>query len=173
MRFCNLLYLTLFKLCGIFNLTNHRRFFMKKSVPLVIIKWLLTLAVIGGYYWIVLPPINLQSREFWSFVSFIIIISVVINAFSQIIAFVKDNKNPTKVAGIPRLDFKLLGKPIKYAAILLLAMVILSGFSGYKMGYENITVDTVNYVSDQTDLLHQFEQYLLHKAKRSEGQTNE
>lgn len=54
-----------------------------------------------------------------------------------------------------------------------LLMVILSGFSGYKMGYENITVDTVNYVSDQTDLLHQFEQYLLHKAKRSEGQTNE
>ncbi len=41
-----------------------------------------------------------------------------------------------------------------------LLMVILSGFTGYKMGYENITVDTVDYILDQTDLLNQFEQYL-------------
>ena len=41
-----------------------------------------------------------------------------------------------------------------------LLMVVLNGFMGYKMGYENITVDTVNYVSDQTNLLHQFLQYL-------------
>ena len=39
-------------------------------------------------------------------------------------------------------------------------MVVLSGFAGYKMGYENITVTTVNYILDQTDLLNQFEQYL-------------
>jgi hypothetical protein len=123
---------------------------MKKSVPLAIIKWLLTLVVIGGYYWIVLPPINLQSREFWSFVSFIIIISVVINAFSQIIAFVKDNKNPTKVAGIPRLDFKLLGKPIKYAAILLLAMVILSGFASL-IGAEIFNARSYNNLITLTD----------------------
>lgn len=42
-----------------------------------------------------------------------------------------------------------------------LLMVVLSGFTGYKMGYENITVDTVDYVLDQTDLLNQFEQYLV------------
>ncbi len=41
-----------------------------------------------------------------------------------------------------------------------LLMVILSGFTGYKMGYENITVNTVDYILDQTDLLNQFEQYL-------------
>ena len=40
-------------------------------------------------------------------------------------------------------------------------MVILSGFTGYKMGYENITVNTVDYILDQTDLLNQFEQYLV------------
>ena len=41
-----------------------------------------------------------------------------------------------------------------------LLMVVLSGFTGYKMGYENITVSTVDYILDQTDLLNQFEQYL-------------
>ncbi|MBQ8427674.1 MAG: hypothetical protein IJX18_00290, partial [Clostridia bacterium] len=40
-------------------------------------------------------------------------------------------------------------------------MVVLSGFAGYKMGYENITVTTVNYTLDQKDLLDQFEQYLV------------
>jgi len=39
-------------------------------------------------------------------------------------------------------------------------MVVLSGFTGYKMGYENITINTVNYTLDQIDLLKQFEQYL-------------
>ena len=85
---------------------------MKNKFSKGVLKWLLTLVVIGGYYWIVLPPINIQSREFWSFVSFIIIISVIVNAFSQIVAFIKDNKNPQKVAGIPRISLKSLGKPI-------------------------------------------------------------
>ncbi|MBR2447352.1 MAG: CvpA family protein, partial [Clostridia bacterium] len=102
---------------------------MKKSIPLSLLKWIITLAIVGGYYWIVLPPINIQSREFWSFVSFIIIISVIVNAFSQIVAFIKDNKNPQKVAGIPRISLKSLGKPIKFALISVLVIVVLSGFA--------------------------------------------
>lgn len=38
--------------------------------------------------------------------------------------------------------------------------VVLNGFFGYKMGYENITIDTVHYVNDQSDLLQQFRQYV-------------
>ena len=48
---------------------------MKKSIPSIIIKWVITLVIICGYYWLVLPPINLQSKDFWNFVAFIIIIS--------------------------------------------------------------------------------------------------
>ena len=70
---------------------------MKKSVPFALLKWLVTLLLIAGYYYFVLPPIHLQSKEFWSFVTFSIIIAVVINAFSQVVAFLRDNKNPTKV----------------------------------------------------------------------------
>lgn len=46
------------------------------------------------------------------------------------------------------------------ACCLKLLPVILNGFTGYKMGYENIVYDTVNYMSDQIDLIHQFQQYV-------------
>lgn len=41
-----------------------------------------------------------------------------------------------------------------------LLTVILNGFFGYKFGYENIVVDTTNYISDQIDLMEQFLQYV-------------
>ncbi len=104
---------------------------MKKSFPIVLIKWLITLLVIGGYYWFVLPPINIQSREFWTFITFIIIASVIINAFSQVVQLIKDNKNPQKISGVPRLNFKSIGKPIKFAFITILAIVILSGVASF------------------------------------------
>jgi hypothetical protein len=36
-----------------------------------------------------------------------------------------------------------------------LVTIIVNGFLGYKMGYENIAVDAVGYMSNQTDLMHQ------------------
>lgn len=99
---------------------------MKKSIS-VFIKWLITLLVIGGYYWVVLPPINVRSREFWSFVSFIVIISVVINCFSQLLYFIKNNKSVTNSKGIPYINLKSLGKPIKFALAVILSIIVLSG----------------------------------------------
>ncbi len=102
---------------------------MKKSIPFMLTKWLITLVVLGGYYWLILPPINLQSRDFWSFVTFAVIAVVVINAFSQIVAVIKENKNPVKVAGIPKISLKSLGKPLKFALIIVLAIIVLSGLA--------------------------------------------
>lgn len=102
---------------------------MKKSIPFMLCKWLITLVVLGGYYWLILPPINLQSREFWSFVSFGVIAIVVINAFSQIVAVIKENRNPVKIAGIPKISLKGLGKPIKFALIIVLSIIVLSGLA--------------------------------------------
>ncbi len=99
---------------------------MKKGLS-VLVKWLITLLVIGGYYWVVLPPINLRSREFWSFVSFIVIISVVINCFSQILYFIKNNKTVTNSKGHPHISLKSLGKPIKFGLAVVLAIIVLSG----------------------------------------------
>ncbi|MBR4099999.1 MAG: CvpA family protein [Clostridia bacterium] len=116
----------------------------------MLVKWLLTLAVIGGYYYIVLPPINLQSKDFWSFVTFVIIISVVINAFSQVIQLIKDNKNPTKVAGIPRFSLKALGKPIKLALVAVLTIAVLSGFASL-VGAEIFNARGYNQLITMTD----------------------
>ena len=99
---------------------------MKKGV-LSVLKWLVTLLVIGGYYWIVLPPINAKSREFWSFVSFIVIISVVINCFSQIIYFIKNHDTVTNSKGLPHISLKTLGKPIKFGLAVVLAIIVLGG----------------------------------------------
>ena len=102
---------------------------MKKSIPAVLLKWLITLLVIGGYYYFVLPPINWQSKEFWSFVTFAIVISVVINAFSQVMEFLRDSKKTVKVAGKPHLNLKSLGKPLKVALFSILTIVVLSALA--------------------------------------------
>lgn len=47
-----------------------------------------------------------------------------------------------------------------FASVMLkLLAVVMNGFGGYKFGYENIVFDTVNYMSDQVDLMRQFIQY--------------
>ena len=40
--------------------------------------------------------------------------------------------------------------------ILKLCTVVMSGFTGYKFGFENIVFDTVDYINDQADLMRQF-----------------
>ena len=48
-----------------------------------------------------------------------------------------------------------------FSTIVLKAMtVIINGFSGYKFGFENIVVDTAEFISDQTDLLEQAIKYI-------------
>ena len=65
------------------------------------------------------------------------------------------------LTGIIVLDVAITPTWATFAACCLKLMpVILNGFAGYKMGYENIVVDTVNYISDQIDLMHQFKQYV-------------
>lgn len=41
-----------------------------------------------------------------------------------------------------------------------LVSVIMNGFAGYKAGYENIVIDTVNYMNGQIDLMQQALQYI-------------
>jgi hypothetical protein len=41
-----------------------------------------------------------------------------------------------------------------------LVTVVVNGFDGRRMGYENITVDTINFTNAQSDLMHQAIQYI-------------
>lgn len=50
---------------------------------------------------------------------------------------------------------------VLFASVCLkLLSVVLSGFGGYKFGYENIVVDTVGYLSAQADLMDQAMKYI-------------
>ena len=46
------------------------------------------------------------------------------------------------------------------ACCLKLLPIVLNGFLGYKSGYDNITIATINYIGDQSDLLQRAIQYL-------------
>ncbi len=52
--------------------------------------------------------------------------------------------------------------------LLKLFPVVLNGFMGYKMGYDNVVVDTVNYMTDQADLLQQFVHYIEQHAESTQ-----
>ena len=47
-----------------------------------------------------------------------------------------------------------------------LLTVIMNGFYGYKFGYENIAFDTVEYMSDQNDLMRQAADFLQKKDQK-------
>ena len=46
-------------------------------------------------------------------------------------------------------------------------MVALTGYSGYKRGYDNIAVDTVLYTQDQIDMLERFKSYLSSERRKT------
>lgn len=99
---------------------------MKKGILASVIKWVVTVVIIALYYWFALPPIHLQSRDFWFFIGFIIVVTVGINAFSQLITALKEMKSPEKVVGVPKIGFKKMAKPIKFAVISVLSLIVLS-----------------------------------------------
>ncbi len=100
---------------------------MQKSIPKNILKWLISIVVIGLFYWFSLPPINVKSREFWSFLTISIIICIVINAFSQVIELIKNATNSnTKVLGVPKINLKSIGRPIKFVLIYIVIITVLS-----------------------------------------------
>ena len=58
-----------------------------------------------------------------------------------------------------QLAFDIISEPpIAMMATVLVKLlpVILNAFFGYKFGYDHITVNTVDYITDQTDFLNQF-----------------
>ncbi len=65
------------------------------------------------------------------------------------------------VTGVIALDVIINPSWATFAACCLkVLLVVLNGFTGYKMGYENIISDTVEYMNDQVDLMNQLIQYI-------------
>lgn len=124
---------------------------MKNRFIKNLVKWLVSFVVIGLMYWFMLPPINIKSREFLSFLTFSVIVCVVINAFSQLVDFIKNTSHSdTKVLGLPKLNLKSIGKPIKFALIIILAIVVLSGIASV-IGAEIFNAKGYNQLITMTD----------------------
>lgn len=65
--------------------------------------------------------------------------------------------------GIALIGFKLIIEPswTVFAEVLMkLVTVVINGFDGRNTGYNNIVIDTVNYTSTQSNLMHQAIQYI-------------
>ncbi len=87
---------------------------MKKSfsVPLrICINILITLAAAAIYFYIVLPPINVQSSEFWTFAFLILIVFSVLTLLTC--------KNKPQESGTPHSLFSFLWKNIRIPVILI------------------------------------------------------
>ena len=87
---------------------------MKKSfsVPLrICINILITLAAAAIYFYIVLPPINVQSSEFWTFAFLILIVFSVLTLLTC--------KNKPQESGTPHNLFSFLWKNIRIPVILI------------------------------------------------------
>jgi hypothetical protein len=50
-----------------------------------------------------------------------------------------------------------------------LLAVVMNGFMGYKFGFENIVIDTANYISDQSDLMTDAMQWLEANPEKKPG----
>ena len=126
-----------------------------------ILKWLISIVIIFITYWFTLPPINIRSREFWTFVIFSIIVCVAINAFAQIFSFIKANfTHKIQVNTKMRLDLSALGKPIKFAFIVIAALVVIGALSSIvgaelfnAKAYKNlITVSDGDFTQDVAEI---------------------
>ena len=126
-----------------------------------ILKWLISIVIIFITYWFTLPPINIRSREFWTYVIFSIIVCVAINAFAQIFSFIKANfTHKIQVNTKMRLDLSALGKPIKFAFIVIAALVVIGALSSIvgaelfnAKAYKNlITVSDGDFTRDVAEI---------------------
>ncbi len=125
------------------------------------LKWLISIVIIFITYWFALPPINIRSREFWTFIIWSIIICVAINAFAQVFGFIKANfKNKIQVNTKMHLDLSSLGKPIKFTFVFIGALIVLgvlSSIIGAELfnakSYKNlITVNNGDFTADVSEI---------------------
>ncbi len=98
---------------------------MKKKVPIVV-RVLLCIVAEFLLFWFKLPPINLRSRDFWSFVIESVVICTVIFTISSILAFLKgmQGKTGNEIFAEGKSSIKSSAKPFKIVLIAVAAMLV-------------------------------------------------
>ena len=124
---------------------------MKNNIFKSLLKWLISLVIIAISYWFVLPPLNWRSVDFWSFLIWSIVVIVAINAFSQVISFLKANVNKKiKIDSKTSINLSALGTPIKVAGIGIAAVIVL-GILASIIGAEIFNAKAYNNLITITD----------------------
>ncbi|MGN0114893.1 MAG: CvpA family protein, partial [Acutalibacteraceae bacterium] len=126
---------------------------MKKNPVSVIIRILISLAVLFIYYWFKLPALNLRSPDFWQFLIVAIIVFVVVNAFSQIadaIRSLKDRASGVISTEHKKFSIKSFSKPIIGAIGAVLAIVLFT-IIGSAVGAQIFNAKSYNQLITLTD----------------------
>ncbi len=96
-----------------------------------IIKWVISIIIIGVLYWFVLPPLNWRSTAMWTFLVLCIAMCTAINFAHKIIEMIVPYvSNRGVVAKKGRVSLKELSLPLKVAVISVVAIVAFSVIGG-------------------------------------------
>lgn len=105
-----------------------------KGKTLTIVKWVLSILVVGVMYWLLLPPLNWRSADMWSFLAFAIVVIVGINASASLIAWLgslgkQSIKTRNGVSGVAH-SVKSVALPLKIAVGAIACIVLFSVIAG-------------------------------------------
>lgn len=128
---------------------------MKKSIPVpvhICINVLITLVAAAIYFYIVLPPINIQSGDFWTFVILILLLFSVLTLLSS----GNKQQTPTTAHGLFRFLWKNIRIPMILIGVCLvfcLIGAILSAVIFNTKAYSSlITLQESDFTKDVTEI---------------------
>ena len=98
---------------------------MKKALSIGL-RLLISAALIFLVFWFTLPPLNIRSAEFWSFLSFSLLILILVNFTGKVISFVQKVSNGAKGRGAAR-EAKEALKALGYPMLGLVGLLVLLG----------------------------------------------
>ncbi len=101
------------------------------------------------YFWFALPPINLRSPDFWSFLILSVIVCFVINAFGSLIGFIKNTVNNNGSRAFSKNDIKSNG--VIKAAIVIIGISILVMLIGSVIGAKIFNASRYNKLISVSD----------------------
>lgn len=98
---------------------------MKKALSIGL-RLLISAVLIFLVFWFTLPPLNIRSAEFWSFLSFSLLILILVNFTGKVISFVQKVSNGAKGRGAAR-EAKEALKALGYPMLGLVGLLVLLG----------------------------------------------
>lgn len=132
---------------------------MKKSA-LITLKTVICVVILAVSYWFMLPPVNLRSADFWSFVCYSIVVIMIVSACSDVFLAVKRAMQGKKERTSFKTRFKNFSAPIKIGVLcigVIIALSLIATFIGSEIfnakAYNNLlTMTDGDFVGDVAEI---------------------